>query len=384
MTSQSAQGAAVTECAPQLSAARTESVAPSPTLASPSGPAEGVPSSSSADLPPGDDTAIAGPAASTGSPGGSSPASSAKPKRKRKEDEKLCAFCHEGEDSDDPDDDPIVQVPNGKKSTPAHEMCLWWCPDIYQAEDLSWQNLSGALRRCARLKCAVCGEGHAPLGCKRKACKKNWHYPCAMEPTTGLVVYEEEYCVACPICHEVMERRARKQEMIAAEKKRAKDAAKEAAKAQKSASAAAATSSKQDAAAAATRAPPPQPVGKTKGKSSSAVSAAPRGGAKSGGSKKAAPSAAEAPSAWYAPAAPPPPPAAPPTPPPAPPPPDPRIVKAEAAIAALFAAQRCEDLPLSMVREAAGLDDAELNELLERMDKVENKLMCRAGSVYLI
>ena len=37
-----------------------------------------------------------------------------------------------------------------------------------------------------------------------------------------------------------------------------------------------------------------------------------------------------------------------------------------------------------MVREAAGLDDAELNELLERMDKVENKLMCRAGSVYLI
>ena len=29
------------------------------------------------------------------------------------------------------------------------------------------------------------GEPHAPLGCKRKACKKSWHYPCAMEPTEG-------------------------------------------------------------------------------------------------------------------------------------------------------------------------------------------------------
>ena len=66
-----------------------------------------------------------------------------------------------------------------------------------------------------------------------------------------------------------------------------------------------------------------------------------------------------------------------------PPPPDPKLVAAEAAISALFTAQRREDLPLEMVREAAGLPGDELDKLLKKMDD-ENKLMCRAGSVYLI
>ena len=56
---------------------------------------------------------------------------------------------------------------------------------------------------------------------------------------------------------------------------------------------------------------------------------------------------------------------------------------AETAIAKLFATQRCEDLPLQMVREAAALPEDELTKLLEKMDN-DNKLMCRAGSVYLI
>ena len=36
-----------------------------------------------------------------------------------------------------------------------------------------------------------------------------------------------------------------------------------------------------------------------------------------------------------------------------------------------------------MVREAAALPEDELTKLLEKMDN-DNKLMCRAGSVYLI
>ena len=169
------------------------------------------------------------------------PATDDTPKRERPDDdlENKCAFCHEGEDSDDPDEDPLVEVNAGRsKPTFAHDQCLWWCPDITQAEDLSWMNVGSALRRCARLKCAVCGETHAPLGCKRKACRKNWHYPCAMEPTTGLVIYEDEFCVACPICHEVMQRRERKKAMLAEEKKKAKEASKAAAASAKAAAAA--------------------------------------------------------------------------------------------------------------------------------------------------
>ena len=321
--------------------------------------------------------------------------------------EPLCAFCHEGLDDDDPEDDPLVEVSTGSaraKTTVAHEMCLWWCPDITQAEDLSWQNVGGALRRCARLKCAVCGEGHAPLGCKRKACKKNWHYPCAMEPTTGLVIYEDEYCVACPICHEVMVRRERKQQMIADEKRKAKEAAKATAKAakeaEKAAAKASAAASKKGAAASSSASVPPAPItsataqaraaaaggakAKGKGKAEPGAAAAPPPPAaapKAKGKKALAPAAPPAPSAPPAPPPPAPPPLAPPPPPP--PPPDPRMVAAESAIAALFAAQRCEDLPLESVRSAAGLPEADLTALLEKMDK-ENKLMVRAGSVYLI
>ena len=34
-----------------------------------------------------------------------------------------------------------------------------------------------------------------------------------MEPSTGLVIYEDEFCVACPVCHELLERRKRKKQM---------------------------------------------------------------------------------------------------------------------------------------------------------------------------
>ena len=120
-----------------------------------------------------------------------------------KPDEKLCSFCHEGEGSDSEDDDPIIDTGALIRGRPvyAHEECLFWCPDAWQGDDMSWQNVSKSLNRCHRLKCAECGEGDAPLGCKRKACKKNWHYPCARSAADRdeLIIYEDEYCVACPV-----------------------------------------------------------------------------------------------------------------------------------------------------------------------------------------
>ena len=65
----------------------------------------------------------------------------------------LCAFCHEGLDSDDPDDDPLVPIETGRaKQHYAHENCIWWCPDVWQDKDLKWQNVGKALSRCHRLK----------------------------------------------------------------------------------------------------------------------------------------------------------------------------------------------------------------------------------------
>ena len=183
----------------------------------------------------------------------SDPPPSESKRAREDETEDKCAFCHEGIDSDDEDDDPLVLVQAAGRSKPTyvHENCLYWCPELTQAEDLSWQNVGSALRRCHRLKCAGCGEGDAPLGCKRKACKKNWHYPCAMSAAEKdeLVVYEDEYCVACPICHELLVRRKRKMEMEAERKKAERAAKKAAAKPAAAAAAAAATAAAAAAAA---------------------------------------------------------------------------------------------------------------------------------------
>ena len=124
-----------------------------------------------------------------------------------------------------------MPINTGKaKQQYAHEECVAWCPDEWQDENMEWVNLGKSLNRCHRLKCAVCGEGDAPLGCKRVACRKNWHVPCAMEPTTGLVIWEDEHCVACPVCAEVLERRARKKAREAEEKAARKRLAEQSAK----------------------------------------------------------------------------------------------------------------------------------------------------------
>ena len=144
-------------------------------------------------------------------------------------------------------------------------------------------------------------------------------------------------------------------------------------------------------AAAAPTQPPAAAASKAKGKAAAAAAPPPsskpasKKAATAGqaSSKRAAQETAHVAAPWHAAAVPdePLPPALPAVPPP--PPPDPRLVQAEAAISALFTSQRCEDLPLEDVRAAAGLPHDELDALLDRMDK-ENKLMVRAGSVYLI
>lgn len=126
------------------------------------------------------------------------------------ENKPICAFCNEGEDSDDADDDPVVDTKNmlSNKSIFAHEACLDWTGDIWQDEEYAWVNVSKSLSRSRKLKCAKCGEHGASLGCKRAACSKSWHVPCAfsLAADNELVVNEEEHMVACHGCMRILER----------------------------------------------------------------------------------------------------------------------------------------------------------------------------------
>lgn len=120
----------------------------------------------------------------------------------------VCAFCNEGEDSDDADDDPIIDTKHsvGCKSIFAHEQCLDWTGDIWQDEAYDWVNVGKSLARSRKLKCAKCGEHGASLGCKRTACTKSWHVPCAFEPSEKLVIFEDDNMVACASCARTLEK----------------------------------------------------------------------------------------------------------------------------------------------------------------------------------
>ena len=60
-------------------------------------------------------------------------------------DEKpVCAFCDEGEDSDDADEDPVIDTKHtaGGRKIFAHELCLDWTGDIWQDDEYNWVNVS--------------------------------------------------------------------------------------------------------------------------------------------------------------------------------------------------------------------------------------------------
>ena len=137
-------------------------------------------------------------------------------------DTPMCAFCNEGEDSDDADEDPVIDTKQtlANKNIFAHELCLDWTGDIWQDEQYAWCNVGRALSRSRKLKCAQCGEHGASLGCRRPACTKSWHVPCAFElrDHQKLAVDEEEHMVACPGCAKTLEREAEERLRLEREK----------------------------------------------------------------------------------------------------------------------------------------------------------------------
>lgn len=93
---------------------------------------------------------------------------------------------------------------------------------MYQEKKV-WHNIDVTLKRCKRLKCDVCKEPHAPLGCQRMGCRKTFHQPCAIK--ANCVFDEEKFLISCFVCDEVMKAREKKREKLEAEKKAKKEAA---------------------------------------------------------------------------------------------------------------------------------------------------------------
>lgn len=78
-----------------------------------------------------------------------------------------------------------------------HDQCLRWSPEVYDPEGNDvLEGVKDAIRRGRMIKCRLCGEKGATLGCMKKTCRHSYHLPCARK--YHILLQNEPYRVACP------------------------------------------------------------------------------------------------------------------------------------------------------------------------------------------
>ncbi|CEJ00195.1 hypothetical protein RMCBS344292_14260 [Rhizopus microsporus] len=112
---------------------------------------------------------------------------------KRWKRRKVCAFCN---DDDDTSEDlgsfigPFIIATynkNGvekKRSFWAHDACARYSPEVFCTPEGKWYNVTLALRRGRGMRCYVCKEKGATIGCFESKCSKSFHLPCSQKPVS--------------------------------------------------------------------------------------------------------------------------------------------------------------------------------------------------------
>ncbi|KAK9722491.1 hypothetical protein K7432_002643 [Basidiobolus ranarum] len=104
---------------------------------------------------------------------------------------KICAFCND----EDPNilggfigPQPFVYIKvttegsKKRKSFWTHDACARYSPEVVQTKEGDWYNVSMALNRGRKMRCAVCKEKGATIGCFEAKCPKSYHILCTKKP----------------------------------------------------------------------------------------------------------------------------------------------------------------------------------------------------------
>mmetsp|Transcript_94161 Transcript_94161/g.162857 ORF Transcript_94161/g.162857 Transcript_94161/m.162857 type:complete len:502 (+) Transcript_94161:812-2317(+) len=80
----------------------------------------------------------------------------------------------------------------------AHDLCLLWCPEVYEDNRGQFLGLEHAYRRTKKggMRCNFCDKPGATLGCHVESCKNSYHVACALLTSKGMD--EENYIMFCP------------------------------------------------------------------------------------------------------------------------------------------------------------------------------------------
>jgi len=77
-----------------------------------------------------------------------------------------------------------------------HELCAIWTPDVYLDDTNRFKDLKKALKRCKKLRCSLCADFGAGLGCLNKECKQTYHFLCAKE--SNCLFVGSKFIIYCP------------------------------------------------------------------------------------------------------------------------------------------------------------------------------------------
>ncbi|KAM7362848.1 histone lysine N-methyltransferase trithorax isoform 2-T6 [Cochliomyia hominivorax] len=75
-----------------------------------------------------------------------------------------------------------------------HTNCALWSAEVFEEIDGSLQNVHSAVARGRMIKCSVCGNRGATVGCNVKSCGEHYHYPCARSKNCAFLADKSMYC----------------------------------------------------------------------------------------------------------------------------------------------------------------------------------------------
>ncbi|KAF9097329.1 hypothetical protein BGX23_009177 [Mortierella sp. AD031] len=118
-------------------------------------------------------------------------------------DRKVCVFCNDDGTTKDHfiGPQPFLLASTNKwgdtkkRNFWAHDACARHSPEVIQAKDGSWYNVTTAMRRGRTVKCTGCREKGATIGCFDPKCGRSFHVPCTGKPMSH---FEDGVIFWCP------------------------------------------------------------------------------------------------------------------------------------------------------------------------------------------
>lgn len=110
-----------------------------------------------------------------------------------KNDQRSCMFCKKIGEGDSAHESRLLYCGHNQW---VHTNCAMWSAEVFEEIDGSLQNVHSAISRGRKIKCTVCQNRGATVGCNVKSCGEHYHYPCARSINCAFMTDKTVYCPA--------------------------------------------------------------------------------------------------------------------------------------------------------------------------------------------